>query len=437
MGVLQAVRMNSPEPIRVSTPLRVLWLRQGGCLPLHHGGRIYSYHLIQNLMKFCHVHVLEPHVGSLSGVVDAPPYGHVLERVSSEKTMPEWSPCRFLSYLWPIVRNLFASREPLSLTLFRNEAFDRKIREVVQSGRFDVVVADGLCNSLSFEGWEKERRIPAVLIQHTVESVMWRRVAALQRNPVTFLFYHEMARRLRYREPELCRLFDGVTAISEIDARHMREVYGLTQAMANVPIGASPDTQVLSSAVLTNSEPPIIAFVGGMNYQPNADAAFWFIEKVLPIIRQTRPEVRLRVIGRDPPGALRRLAEKSEGVEVTGTVDEVLPLLRECVMLVVPLRAGSGVRLKIMESLSAALPIVSTSIGAEGLSLESGTDLLIADDAPSFAQAVLRLVGDPELRRSMAQKGQQRALADFSWHDSAASLTALLSSVHEKHSKTV
>ena len=433
--------MNSPMPAAetAKTPpcLRVLWLRLGGCLPLHHGGRIYSYHLIQNLMKFCHVHVLESHMDSPSGVVADPPYGHVMERVGAENVMPEWSARRFLIYLWPIVRNLFASREPLSLTLFRSAAFDRKIREVVQSGRFDVVVADGLCNSLSFEGWEKERRLPAVLIQHTVESVMWRRVAALQRNPVTFLFYHEMARRLRYREPELCRLFDGVTAISEMDAQHLRQVYGLTQPMANVPIGACAEETEIPAAVLTNTDAPIIAFVGGMNYQPNADAAFWFIEKVLPIIRQTRPDVRLRVIGRDPPGALRRLAEKSEGVEVTGTVDEVLPLLRECVMLVVPLRAGSGVRLKIMESLSAGLPIVSTSIGAEGLSLESGTDLLIADDAPSFAQAVLRLVGDPELRRSMAQKGKQRALADYSWQESAASLAALLASVHEKHSKTV
>ncbi len=387
-------------------------------------------------MKYCHVHVLESHKDKASGVVEVSPYGHVTEYMGARETMPEWSASRFFSYLWPIVRNLFASREPLSLTLFRSDEFDRRIQELTQSGRFDMVVADGLCNAQSFEGWEGSRIIPAVLIQHTVESVMWRRVAALQRNPVTFLFYHEMARRLRYREPELCRLFDGVTAISEMDARHMREVYGLTQAMANVPIGACAEETEIPAAVLNNTDAPIIAFVGGMNYQPNADAAFWFIEKVLPIVRQTRPDVRLRVIGRDPPGALRRLAEKSAGIEVTGTVDEVLPLLRECVMLVVPLRAGSGVRLKIMESLSAGLPIVSTRIGAEGLSLESGTELLIADDAPSFAEAVLRLVGDPELRRSMAQKGQQRALADYSWQESAASLAALLSSVHEKHSKT-
>lgn len=371
-----------------------------------------------------------------SGVVDDPPYGHVMERVGSENKMPEWSPRRFFVYLWPIVRNLFASREPLSLTLFRSEVFDRRVRELTQSGCFDVVVVDGLSGALSFEGWDKQRLIPAVLIQHTVESVMWKRVAAFQRHPVMFLFYHEMARRLRYREPELCRLFDGVTAISDIDAQHMRQVYGLTQPVVKVPIGASADSQELSPAVLTNSDPPIIAFVGGMNYQPNADAAFWFIEKVLPVIRETRPDVRLRVIGRDPPSALRRLAVKSEGIEVTGTVEEVLPLLRECVMLVVPLRAGSGVRLKIMESLSAGLPIVSTRIGAEGLPLEDGADLLMADDAPAFAKAVLRLLEDPELRQSLAEKGRQRALADFSWHESAARLFSLIASLHEKPDAT-
>ncbi|WP_294398704.1 glycosyltransferase family 4 protein [Prosthecobacter sp.] len=388
-----------------------------------------------NLMKFCHVHVLESRMDKPSGVLEVSPYGHVTEYVGSKNTMPEWSPRRFFSYLWPIVRNLFASREPLALTLFRNADFDRRIQELTQSGRFDVVVADGLSISLSFEGWEGARIIPAVLIQHTVESVMWRRVAGLQRNPVTFLFYHEMARRFRHREPELCRLFDGVTAISEMDAQHMRQVYGLTQPMANVPIGATLDETGIPAAVLENAESPIIAFVGGMNYQPNADAAFWFIDKVLPIVRETRPDVRLRVIGRDPPGALRRLAEKSEGIEVTGTVEEVLPLLRECMMLVVPLRAGSGVRLKIMESLSAGLPIVSTRIGAEGLSLEPGVDLLIADDAAAFAKAVLLLLEDADLRRALAEKGRERAQADFSWDRSAASLFSLLASLHEKRAK--
>jgi glycosyltransferase involved in cell wall biosynthesis len=410
--------------------MRVLWLRPGPCLPLHHGGRVYSYHLITSMADLCHLHVLEAG-GDKDETLDGPgtPYGHVIERIRSDNRMPEWSPRRFFTYLWPIVRNLFASREPLCLTLFVEKRFAQRARELVQSRRFDVVVADGIYLASIFEDWESERHIPAVLIQHTVESVLWRRVAEVQRNPVTWLFYHEMARRLRRREPGLCRLFDGVTAISQVDAEHMRRVYGLTNVLGVVPIGASSIPEGVPESVIKLPSSPIVTFVGSMNYQPNADAAFWFIREVLPLIRQTLPDVKFRVIGRDPPRSLVQEAKVNPALEVTGTVEEVLPLLRECSTMVVPLRAGSGVRLKIMESLSAGLPIVSTSVGAEGLVLENGRDILLADDAASFAQAVLRLLQDDALRREMAERGMQRVQSDFSWKQSGARLFEMLASV--------
>lgn len=413
--------------------MRVLWIRSGPSLPLLYGGRVYTYHLITQLMKHCQVHMLESNPDREEMLVGSDaPYAHVVERVRSTNQMPEWSPRRFFTYLWPIVRNLFASREPLCFTLFNEQRLEQKAKELMQSGRFDIAVADGIGLAAMFEDWRSERRIPAVLIQHTVESVMWGRVAELQRNPFTLLFYHEMARRLRRREPELCRVFDGVTAISLIDAEHMRRTYGMTNVLGVVPVGAPAVSPDVPDSVITLPAVPIIAFVGGMNYQPNADAAFWFIREVLPLILQARPEVKFRVIGREPPNALLRVANANASVEVTGTVEEVLPLLRECSMLVVPLRAGSGVRLKIMESLSAGLPIVSTTVGAEGLPLENGQDILIADDAAAFAQAVLRLLQDDTLRRDMAKRGQQRARTDFSWAQSGAALFDALTSVTKK-----
>lgn len=414
--------------------MRVLWLRAGPCLPLHHGGRVYSYHLITRLAAFCHVHVLESTQGEekvLAG--EDAPYGQIVERVKSTLTMPEWSPKKFCAYLWPIIRNLFASREPLCLTLFNEEVLSKRGEELAGSGRFDVVVADGLYLAVMVEKWKLKNRAPIVLLQHNVESVIWQRVAQVQRNPVTWLFYHEMARRLRRREPELCRLFDGVTAISTVDETHLRQSYRLGNVRGVVPIGADCPSQAVPRSVIDLPDEPVIAFVGSMNYQPNADAVFWFIKDVLPVIKRTFSKVRFRVIGRHPPFALMRAARHDPSLEVTGVVEEVLPLLRESSVVVVPLRAGSGVRLKIMESLSAGLPVVSTRLGAEGLPLEDGRDLLFADDPGSFAHAVLRLLQDGGLRRDLAEKGMERARTDFAWQRSAVALFEVLTAVGGGH----
>lgn len=380
-------------------------------------------------MKHCHVHMLESNSERNEMLVgDEAPYAHVVERIHARDQMPEWAPKHFLTYLWPIVRNLFASRDPLCLTLSGDKNLDKRAQELIENGPFDVVIAD-IYLALMIERWQLKRRLPIVLIQHTVESVLWRRVAEVQRNPVTWLFYHEMARRLRRREPELCRLFEAVTAISTVDAEHMRHVYGLTNVLAVVPIAAAPVTDSVPESVIHLPATPLITFVGTMNYQPNVDAALWFIREIFPLILQDQPKARFRVIGREPPRSLMRVAQTNPAIEVTGTVKEVLPLLRESSVVVVPLRAGSGVRLKIMESLSAGLPMVSTSVGAEGLPMENGRDILIADDAETFAQSVLRLLQDDVLRRDMAERGQQRAQTDFSWAQSGVALFDVLKSV--------
>lgn len=413
--------------------MRVLWLRAGPCLPLHHGGRVYSYHLISRLAGLCDVHVLESSDGEsamLSG--GAAPYGQAVERVRSSQKMPEWSPKRFFTYLWPIVRNLVASREPLCLTLFNEAELRVRARELVARGQFDVVVVDGLYLAVMVEEWNLRQRTPIVLLQHNVESVIWQRVAQVQRNPVTWLFYHEMARRLRRREPQLCRLFEGVTAISPVDAAHLRQRYRLNNVRGVVPIGADLPAQEVPRSVVDLPWNPIITFVGSMNYQPNADAAFWFIRKILPVIQRTVPKARFRVIGRNPSMSLVREARRNPSVEISGTVPEVTPLLRESSVVVVPLRAGSGVRLKIMESLSAGVPVVSTRLGAEGLPLEDGKDLLLADDAAAFATAVLKLLQIDVLRRDLATRGLERARTDFTWQRSADALFDILKAVADR-----
>lgn len=418
----------SPPPER----LRILWLRLGRFGVLDNGGKIYSYHLLTHLKQHCHVHVLESlRLGDDAGGAESVPYAHERECVYSE-LMNEWAPRRFFSFLWPILRNLLASREPFALTMFNSVPFMRRARELEQTGRFDLIILDGLFVAPIFDGMKTPRATPSILLQHNVESLIWRRLSELQRNPFMRLFFYEMARRMKYREPELCRLFEGITTISDQDAAYHRDIYKLDNVLGCVPAGAIPDARDLPPAVLEQSPSPCIAFLGSMNWPPNADAAFWFIEKILPLVRAIMPEVRFRVIGREPPEALKRLAAASGGIEVTGKLEEVLTPLRECALLVVPLRAGSGVRLKILESMAAGVPVVSTTVGAEGLHMRNGQDLLLADDEMALSEAVLRLLKDNGLRKTLAENALKRVTQEFAWSKSAEKLREYGAELHRR-----
>ncbi len=415
-----------PENNLPPRPQKVLWVRLRGCHPLNYGGAIYSYHLMVQLMKSCEVHVLELHHSGETCDAAGPPYAHKLERYFS-KLLPDWSPRRFFSYIGPILLNLFASRESFVLSAFHRPGFSRHVREVVTQGNYDLVIADGLMIATAFEGWAEERTTRAILLQHNVEANIWKGLTRLQRNPFTLLFYHEMTRRLQRREPEICAIFDGVTTISEPDADFHRQVYGLGNILGAVPPGTGISSGSLPVAVVRQDEAPCLAFVGAMNWPPNVDGAHWFIKEVLPLIWRTMPGVRFRIIGREPPESLHRIAAAESRIEVTGTVPDVQPLLQECALQVVPLRAGSGVRHKILESMAAGVPVVSTKLGAEGLDLRDGHEALLADDATALSAAIVRMLQDSGLRIQMAVNARERASADFSWAQSAARLLWLCS----------
>ncbi|HUS16326.1 MAG TPA: glycosyltransferase family 4 protein, partial [Chloroflexia bacterium] len=166
-----------------------------------------------------------------------------------------------------------------------------------------------------------------------------------------------------------------------------------------------------------------LLFVGNFNHPPNVDAAVWLVEAILPIVRAECPGVRLLLVGKDPPSAVRALA--SAGVAVTGTVPEVAPYLREATVFVAPLRQGGGMRIKVLEALASGIPVITTPVGAAGIVAQPGRDLLVAEDAAAFAAAALRALEDPALRDRLGAAGAALAHAD-SRGSRAAQLLAVL-----------
>ena len=168
------------------------------------------------------------------------------------------------------------------------------------------------------------------------------------------------------------------------------------------------------------SDPDEIVFTGLMSYRPNVDAAIYFVRKIFPRIRRLRPTARFSIVGADPPAEVTRLASSS--VRVTGAVSDVRPYLDRARVVVVPVRFGSGTRLKVAEGLAMAKAVVSTSVGAEGIDVRAGEHLLIADDPRLFAEEVVRLSSTPRVADDLGAAGRAFALAHLTWKASAARL---------------
>ncbi len=230
---------------------------------------------------------------------------------------------------------------------------------------------------------------------------------------------------------QVLRGFAAVSAVSAREQRLVRRLAAATLPVALVPNGADlPERQAFITP-----EPDTLIYPGALSYAANLDAMRYFVAAILPQLRAARPAVRLRITGRASADERIALAAPPE-VELTGFVPDVRPLVARSWAEVVPLRQGSGTRLKILEALALGTPVVSTSKGVEGLELEHGQHLLVADTPASFAAATLLLLGQPALRARLASAGQAAVAARYDWRVIGAQLVDLVRSVATPRSAT-
>ena len=197
-------------------------------------------------------------------------------------------------------------------------------------------------------------------------------------------------------EAASCRVADAVVSVSEGDSRQMREEYGLSNVLGHVSTGVDIDYFSDTARTERRRGGKDIVFLGSMDWLPNIDAVEFFTETMWSKIRSVQPEARLVIVGRRPTPAVKALADQDPSIEVTGTVPGVRPFVSQAAAVVVPLRIGGGTRIKIYEAMSMGVPVVSTTIGAEGLDVTHGKNILLADDPETFVAATLEILGDPE-----------------------------------------
>ncbi|MGB9233242.1 MAG: glycosyltransferase family 4 protein [Terriglobales bacterium] len=396
--------------------MRVLWIKSGKLLPVDTGGKIRSYNLLRFLARDHEVTLLSYYGGRRdpgyeAALVKELPGSEVLYTAAPDSNAFD----RGLDYLYRLPR-----RAPYAVSKFTDPKVRARVADWLSSGRFDVAVCDFLSASSNFP---ERPPIPCVLFQHNVESSLWQRLAAVESNPLRKLPYTiESAKMTRYERATLGK-FDHIIAVSEHDRRQMLEMNPACEITV-VPTGV--DTGKFSIAPPSSTEPPRVVFTGSMDWEPNIDAVEYFCSQIWPPIRAEFPAAIFQIVGRNPFAKVQRLASPS--VEVTGTVPSVAQYLEKASVVVVPLRIGGGTRLKIFEAMAMGKALVSTSIGAEGLAVENGRDLLLADDAPSFADAVILLLRDATMRRKIEQAAVRLAV-QYDWSQVVKQFAQVLSNL--------
>jgi glycosyltransferase involved in cell wall biosynthesis len=244
-----------------------------------------------------------------------------------------------------------------------------------------------------------------VLDAHNALWLLYRRLAArMKPGPGKWLLERDW-RLLKAYEGQMVRVFDAVLAVSQEDREALLEAAGVERPITIIPIAVDMD-EVRPAARRPGANH--ILHLGTMYWPPNIDGVMWFIHEVFPHIRQHRPDVVFDVVGSRPPSALRELSQDgSGGINVTGYVADPAPYLEQAGVFVVPLRAGGGMRVKILNALAQGLPVVSTALGVEGIAAVPGRDLLTANTAETFAEAVIQVLNDPALAARLSAAGRR------------------------------
>jgi polysaccharide biosynthesis protein PslH len=383
--------------------MKILWVKAGGLVPPDTGGKIRSYNILRELARrhsvtFCSfyaAHDNDQHGGLKS----------IFERVVClPLKLPEAkSAAEMLSY----GIRLFSS-QPYGIAKFCLPEVRRKVDALADEGEFDVIVCDFMAAAGAIP-WSSP--VPKVLFTHNVEATIWRRHYEVAGSPIWKAVSWLEWKKMESAESRYLRLANHVLTVSKADRDAFAGVIDPAKVTV-IPTGV--DIEYFQPLAL-EEKPNSIVFTGSMDWLPNEDAIIHFLDEIFPLIREQCPDATLEVVGRKPTGKLVARAQKEKNVTLTGWVEDIRPHLARGSVCIVPLRIGGGTRLKIFEAMAMAKPVVSTSVGAEGLPVEPGQNILLADEPQDFAERALSLLRDSSARKRIGSAARTLVQEKYGW----------------------
>ena len=277
-----------------------------------------------------------------------------------------------------------------------------KIREIVKTAKIDLIHVDMLPLSVYFNEFSE---LPKLLVNHNVESVRLYRWFQTESNPLKKLYLGIQWLKLKSFERSAMNKFDCCVVVSEIDKSQLIQM-GVNNSMFVVPNGTDTDFfRPMGKKTIDDS----VLWIGHMDVHSNKDAVLYFWREIYPLLRKDYPRVRVTFVGTAPPKEIADAAKRDTQVRVTGFVNDIRPYLDESAIMVVPIRIGSGTRLKILDAMAMGKAIVSTSIGCEGLDVRDGKNILVADNPEGFARKTIELLKNQKMRGDLEKEARKTA----------------------------
>jgi glycosyltransferase involved in cell wall biosynthesis len=369
--------------------------------PLDTGGKLRTFHLLRALAHQFHVRVIVP----VSSAHD-----EAIQQLQDHNITVIPVHVAAKNAFNQVGKALSAAVQSKPYVLYRRHwhpAVKQAILDAAASCNPDLLYLDHLD---SHQYRSVLPNCPALLDLHNIYSLIVERYASEQSNRLKRSYFQREARLLKQVESGLCRNINLLFAVSQIEVEHYQQLG--VKSVHLVPNGV--DCSLYSHLPCGRSPEGLkLLFLGTMSWGPNSHAASFLIETVLPEVRKKYPDAEAWIVGRHPPANLQQHHGKN-GVHVTGGVPDIVPYFRDANLLVVALESGGGTRLKILEAFAAGLPVISTSVGVEGIDASDGIELCI-EDRSTFAHRIFNLIEHPALAQDMASKARQLVLAQYDW----------------------
>lgn len=317
---------------------------------------------------------------------------------------------------------------PLRVAYYRSPAFITTIRHVIRKQQIDVVHGELIKVVPALQSVLAQEHIPCLYDSVDCISSYLEQQYRTVRNPLKKVFVFSELQKMRRYEPRALASFDKVTITSVHDSNYLTERDARLQHIHVVSNGV--DTEYFAP-LATPREADSLVFCAKLDYFPNAQAIQYFCREVLPLIWQQRPQVRLTIVGSNPPQSIRDLSA-DERITVTGSVPDVRPYLGKATVALAPLQVAAGMQNKVLEAFAMGVPMVATPRACKSLQVKNGTHLLIADEPQAYAEAIKLILDDPQLAQKLSLAGRAYVEEHHSWTANAHTLSELYSAIAVK-----